>query len=129
MPCHNDLLAANILDDGGDLRIIDYEYSGMNEASFELGNVACESGLDREALSQLVAGYHGQATAALVARAELWGVVGQFAWTLWGVIQHAVSDVDHDFWAFAMEHFEPAASLLTSARLETLLSAVTTDQA
>ncbi|MDN5767645.1 MAG: choline kinase family protein [Humibacillus sp.] len=130
VPCHNDLLPANILDDGGDLRIIDYEYSGMNEASFELGNLACESHLDREALSQLVASYHGQATEpsqALVARAELWGLVGRYAWTLWGVIQHAVSDVDHDFWSFAMERFEPAAALLTSSRLGSLLSAVTAD--
>ena len=127
MPCHNDLLAANVLDDGGDLRIIDYEYSGMNEPSFELGNLACESHLDREALGQLVASYSGRATEARVARAELWGMVGRYAWTLWGVIQHAVSDVDHDFWAFAMERFEPAADLLTSTRLDALLSAVTTD--
>ncbi len=135
VPCHNDLLAANILDDGGDLRIIDYEYSGMNEPSFELGNLACESHLDREALSQLIASYSARATEAtgaleaLVARAELWGLVGRYAWTLWGVIQHTVSDVDHDFWAFAMERFEPAAALLTSSRLDTLLSAVTTDPA
>ena len=127
VPCHNDLLAANVLDDGGDLRIIDYEYSGMNEPSFELGNLACESHLDREALGQLVASYSGRATEARVARAELWGMVGRYAWTLWGVIQHAVSDVDHDFWAFAMERFEPAAELLTSTRLDALLSAVTTD--
>ncbi|MEO5746205.1 MAG: choline kinase family protein [Terracoccus sp.] len=127
VPCHNDLLAANVLDDGGDLRIIDYEYSGMNEPSFELGNLACESHLDREALGQLVASYSGRATEALVARAELWGMVGRYAWTLWGVIQHTVSDVEHDFWAFAMERFEPAADLLTSTRLDALLSAVTTD--
>ena len=125
--CHNDLLAANVLDDGGDLRIIDYEYSGMNEPSFELGNLACESHLDREALGQLVASYSGRATEARVARAELWGMVGRYAWTLWGVIQHTVSDVEHDFWAFAMERFEPAADLLTSTRLDALLSAVTTE--
>lgn len=127
VPCHNDLLAANILDDGGDLRIIDYEYAGMNEPSFELGNLACECRLDRAGLSQLLSCYHGTATEALVARALLWGAAGQFAWTLWGVIQHAVSDVDHDFWAFAMERFEPAASLLTSDRLDALLRAVTTE--
>ena len=53
VPCHNDLLAANVLDDGGDLRIIDYEYSGMNEPSFELGNAAAEAGLDGDALAEL----------------------------------------------------------------------------
>jgi thiamine kinase-like enzyme len=121
VPCHNDLLPANVLDDGGDLRIVDYEYSGMNEASFELGNLAGESQLDRDHLVALVEAYHGWADARLVARAELWCAAGRWAWTLWGAIQHGVSDVDHDFWDFATERFELAAPLLTSSRLSTLL--------
>lgn len=121
VPCHNDLLAANILDDGGDLRLIDYEYSGMNEASFELGNLVAESQLDHDHLVTLVEAYHGRVTAGLVARAELWGLAGRYAWTLWGAIQHGVSDVAHDFWDFAVERFELAAPLLTSARLAGLL--------
>jgi thiamine kinase-like enzyme len=121
VPCHNDLLAANILDDGGDLRLIDYEYSGMNEASFELGNLVAESQLDHEHLVTLVETYYGRVTAGLVARAELWGLAGRYAWTLWGAIQHGVSDVAHDFWDFAVERFELAAPLLTSPRLAGLL--------
>ena len=39
VPCNNDLLAANFIDDGDRIWIIDYEYRGMNEASFELGNI------------------------------------------------------------------------------------------
>ncbi len=61
VPCHNDLLAANVLDDGGDLRIIDYEYSGMNEPSFELGNAVAEAGLGADALAELCTGYYGAA--------------------------------------------------------------------
>jgi thiamine kinase-like enzyme len=122
-PCHNDLLAANILDDGGDLRLIDYEYSGMNEPSFELGNLVAESRLDHDDLATLVEAYHGRVTAGLLARAELWGLAGRYAWTLWGAIQHGVSDVDHDFWDFAVERFDLAAALLTSPRLEGLLDA------
>ena len=62
MPCHNDLLAANVLDDGGDLRIIDYEYSGMNEPSFELGDAIAEAGLGEDALVELCAAYYGGTT-------------------------------------------------------------------
>ena len=129
VPCHNDLLAANILDDGGDLMIVDYEYSGMNEASFELGNLVNESRLDRDRLAEVVEAYYGRVDDQLLARAELWGLAGRYAWTLWGAIQHGVSDVDHDFWEFAMERYEPAAALLTSTRLQTLLDAATTGTA
>ncbi|EWT00752.1 choline kinase [Intrasporangium oryzae NRRL B-24470] len=121
VPCHNDLLAANFLDDGGDVRIIDYEYSGMNEPAFELGNLVNESRLDHACLAELVEAYYGTVTAQRLARAELWGLAGQYAWTLWGAIQHAVSDVGADFWSFALERFEPAARLLTSPRLGVLI--------
>ena len=129
VPCHNDLLAANFLDDGGDVRIIDYEYSGNNEAAFELGNLINESGLDHDRLTELVLAYHGRVSDRLLARAELWGLAGRYAWTLWGAIQHGISDIDHDFWGFAMERFEPAAELLTSGRLSVLIDAATAPSA
>ncbi|MER7071325.1 phosphotransferase [Terrabacter sp. NPDC000476] len=127
VPCHNDLLAANFLDDGGDVRIIDYEYSGTNESAFELGNLVCESQLGLDHLVELVEAYHGRVSDRLLARAQLWGLAGQYAWTLWGAIQHGVSDVEADFWAFTTERFEPAASLLTSARLDALVDAAAGD--
>ena len=122
VPCHNDLLAANVLDDGGDLRIVDYEYSGMNEPSFELGNAAAEAASDADALAELSAAYHGRHDDALVARAELWGWVARYGWTLWGMIQDGTSSIEFDFWEWAMEKFEPAERLARGPRLEALLA-------
>ncbi|EAP97654.1 hypothetical protein JNB_19328 [Janibacter sp. HTCC2649] len=121
VPCHNDLLAANVLDDGGALRIIDYEYAGMNEPAFELGNLINESQLDHDHLVELVGLYYGRVSHHLLARAELWGLTGRYAWTLWGAIQYGVSDVDHDFWDFTLERQALASELLTSSRLDALL--------
>ncbi len=123
VPCHNDLLAANIIDDGGDLRLIDYEYSGMNEPAFELGNLVNESQLDRDHLAELVDAYYGRLDDRLLARAELWGLAGRWAWTLWGVIQHGVSDVDHDFEAFTTERLELTLAGFADPRFDTLLEA------
>ena len=125
VPCHNDLLAANFLDDGGDIRIVDYEYSGTNEASFELGNLINESQLDHDHLVELVEAYYGRVDRRLLARAELWGLAGRYAWTLWGVIQHSVSEVDHDFWDFTLERHALASALFTSPRLGGLLDDAT----
>ena len=123
MPCHNDLLAANVIDDGGDLRLIDYEYSGMNEPAFELGNLVNESQLDHDHLEELVESYYGRLDGRLLARAELWGLAGRWAWTLWGVIQQGVSDVDHDFEAFTTERLALALAGFADPRLGALLDA------
>ncbi|MEO5983631.1 MAG: phosphotransferase [Pedococcus sp.] len=128
VPCHNDLLAANIIDDGGDLRLIDYEYSGMNEPAFELGNLVNESQLDRDHLMELVEAYYGRVDDRLLARAELWGLAGRWAWTLWGVIQHHVSEVDHDFEAFTSERLELTLAGFADHRFDALLEAATSGQ-
>lgn len=121
VPCHNDLLAANVLDDGGNLRIIDYEYSGMNEPSFELGNAMAEAGLGEEALTELCIAYYGRHDDALVARAELWGWLARYGWTLWGMIQDGTSSLEFDFWEWSMVKFEPAQRLARSTRFDALL--------
>ena len=54
VPCNNDLLAENFIDTGGAFRLIDYEYSGNNDACFELGNVWSESNLSLDQLEELV---------------------------------------------------------------------------
>ena len=96
VPCNNDLLAENFIDVGGEFRLIDYEYSGMNDACFELGNVWSESNLSLEQLEQLVAAYYGQPLRNKVDRARLWGLMSKYGWTLWASIQDGVSDIDFD---------------------------------
>jgi thiamine kinase-like enzyme len=124
VPCNNDLLAANFIDDGRRLWLIDYEYSGNNDACFELGNVAAESGLGHDALAALVTAYYGRPRRSRIARAELFGLVARYGWTLWGAIQHARSDLDFDFWSWAMEKYEVAAAAFTSPSYERLLADV-----
>lgn len=123
VPCHNDLLAANFLDDGDAVRIIDYEYSGMNEPAFELGNIAQESGLTDEALAELVRDYYGRPDERLLARARTWRAVSGYGWTLWGGIQHAVSGIDADFWGWASEKFDIAEALLRAPGFQATLAA------
>jgi thiamine kinase-like enzyme len=124
VPCNNDLLAANFIDDGERIWLIDYEYSGNNDACFELGNIAGECGLDGDALAALVTAYYGRARRSRIARAELFRLVSRYGWTLWGAIQHAVSELDVDFWSWAMERFEVAAAGLTSSEFGRLLTDV-----
>lgn len=124
VPCNNDLLAENFVDDGRKIWLIDYEYSGNNDAAFELGNIWAECGLSLDQLDALVTTYYGQYRRSKVARARLMGIVGQYGWTLWGAIQNAVSPVDFDFWGWSMEHFDKAASEMSGPDFEVLLQDV-----
>lgn len=125
--CHNDLLAGNFLDDGQAVRIIDYEYSGCNEASFELGNIAQESHLQTDELSALVTAYLGADDAVAqrwIARAELWAIMSAYGWTLWGTIQQGASDLDEDFWGWAMEKYDRAREAIARPEFDRLLDRV-----
>jgi len=124
VPCNNDLLAANFIDDGERVWVIDYEYSGMNEASFELGNVASESGLDDEATAWLAECYWGERLPHKVARAQAWSLLARYGWTLWASIQDGSSSIDFDFWSWGMAKYESARTELTGPRLPQIISAL-----
>jgi thiamine kinase-like enzyme len=121
VPCNNDLLAENFIDVGGELRLIDYEYSGNNDPCFELGNVWSESNLSLEQLEQLIAAYYGRPLRHKVARARLWGLMSKYGWTLWASIQDGVSDIDFDFWGWGMEKYDRAVDEFDSPTFERLL--------
>jgi thiamine kinase-like enzyme len=124
VPCNNDLLAANFIDDGERIWLIDYEYSGNNDPCFELGNIWGESGLSLDALAELVTCYYGRPLRSKIARARLLGLVGKYGWTLWGAIQCATSPLDFDFWSWGMARFEAAAAGLTGHDFARLLDDV-----
>ena len=126
VPCNNDLLAANFIDDGARVWLIDYEYSGNNDPCFELGNIWAECGLSSEQLDELITRYYGRALRHKAARARLQGIVGMYGWTLWGCIQSASSPIDFDFWSWAMQRYESAVAEFRGPRFRRLLDDVQT---
>jgi len=122
VPCHNDLLAENYLDDGRKLWIVDYEYSGNNDPTFELGNTAQELGFDAARQEELCAAYFGEATPALVARMRLQMIMSDVGWTLWAAIQAAISSIDYDFWGWAEERWGRASTAFQRDDLDDLLA-------
>ena len=124
VPCHNDLLAENLLEHDGALRVIDYEYSGNNEPSFELGNAWAESVLGPDELEALVTAYWGAPLRHKVARARLWALMARYGWTLWASIQDGVSPIAFDFWAWGMEKYDRAVREFEGPEFERLLAEV-----
>lgn len=124
VPCHNDLLAENYIDDGRRLWLIDFEYSGNNDPTFELGNTCQEQQFDPPRVAELCAAYFGAAEPDKRARVYLNMIMSDVGWTLWAAIQAQVSQIDYDFAGWARERWARARTKLTAPEFEAWLAAV-----
>ncbi len=122
-PCHNDLLCENFIDDGTALRIVDYELSGNNDPCFDLGNTAQEAEFDDELRATLCEAYFGRPDPQQLARMNLFALMSDVGWTLWGAIQARISTIDYDFEGYYSARWERALNVLESDRLRNWLEA------
>ena len=107
MPCHNDLLAANFLHDGERIVIVDWEYAGMGDRFFDLGNFAVNNELDDAGEERLLEAYFGDPPSdRRRAALKLYRFMSDVREAMWGVVQTSVSDLDFDFDGYARKHFE-----------------------
>jgi thiamine kinase-like enzyme len=124
-PCHNDLLAGNVIaTDDGRVLIVDWEYAGMGDAYFDLGNVSVNNDFDSDAEERLLRAYlereptHGQR-----ARVKLMRVLSDAREAAWGVLQGFISELEFDFDAYARSHFERMRASADSDEFEEWLAA------
>jgi len=129
VPCHNDLLAENYIDDGNKLWLVDFEYSGNNDPCFELGNTCQELKYDERRIQELCAAYFGEATPARLARMKLYMIMSDVGWALWAAIQAKISKIDYDFWGWATERWDRAEAKMDSPEFPGWLEAVSRSQA
>jgi thiamine kinase-like enzyme len=118
LPCNNDLLAENYIDDGEQLWLIDYEYSGNNDPTFELGNTCQEMQFNDEQLAEVCAAYFGEVKQNMIARMKLNMIMSDVGWGLWAAIQANISTIDFDFWGWAIERWGRAVEKMDSAEFE-----------
>jgi thiamine kinase-like enzyme len=120
-PCHNDLLNANFIDDGTRIRIVDWEYAGMGDPFFDLGNFSINHELAPDEDAALLAAYEGGVRPDRLARLTLMRTVSDFREAMWGVLQQGISTLDVDFVAYAGEHFERLLAGATTPAFEQAL--------
>jgi thiamine kinase-like enzyme len=118
-PCHNDLLNANFIDDGSRSWIVDWEYAGMGDPFFDLGNFAVNHSLDEDGERRLLRAYGSDDAAALT----LMRFMSDFREAMWGVVQQAISELDFDFAGYADRHFERLAQTAAEPRFVKALQA------
>jgi thiamine kinase-like enzyme len=121
VPCHDDLLSANFLLDGDHVWLLDWEYAGMNDRWFDLGNFATNNELDAGAEHAFLAAYFGSVTRTRLARLALMKVISDLREAMWGVVQQGVSSLDFDYAGYAERHFARLLANAGAAGFDTLL--------
>jgi thiamine kinase-like enzyme len=122
VPCHNDLLAANFLHSPAGIRLVDWEYAGMGDRYFDLGNFAVNNELDHdEEVAFLDAYFDAPAGAARLSALRLMRFMSDFREAMWGVLQGTLSDLEFDFEAYARKHFDRLEETAAKPDFETWL--------
>ena len=114
VPCHNDLLAENMINKDNQILIVDFDYSGNNDACFELGNLSVEMGYNDEQINKLVEFYYGEINENIISRINLQGIVSDIGWSLWSYVQAKNSNINFDYSSHAIDRLERAVNKIES---------------
>ncbi len=124
-PCHCDPLCENFLDDGVKMWIVDWEYSGMNDPFWDLGDLSVEGGFTSQQDADMLTAYLGKPpNESQTGRMIIYKAMCDLLWTLWGLIQHANGNTAEDFWAYANGRFERCKKLMETPAFQAHLDAI-----
>jgi thiamine kinase-like enzyme len=125
VPCHNDLLTANLIrGHDGRLLLVDWEYAGMGDPFFDLGNLSINNGFDEAADRALLSAYLGRSPeAADVAALRIMRAMSDIREATWGVVQGTISELEFDFGGYAEKHFARLWATTSDPRFEEALHA------
>jgi thiamine kinase-like enzyme len=114
-PCHNDTWPENFVEVGRRIYLIDWEYSGMNDPMWDLGNLSVEANFRAQQDQAMMEAYcGGSVPPRLYARVALYKAISDFLWALWSIVQHANGNPAADFWTYALDRFEHCKTLIGS---------------
>jgi len=107
VPCHNDLIAANFLQNKDQIYLLDWEYGGMGDPYVDLGNCAANFCMDDSTCFMFVEAYLGKKPSENdIAQLHLLRVLSDLREALWSYVQVGVSSLDVDFHAYGIKHLD-----------------------
>lgn len=123
-PCHNDLLNGNFIDDGTRVRILDWEYAGMGDIFFDLGNFAVQHDFNDEQDEILVKVYFGSPTDSQRARQKLMKIMSDLREAMWAQVQRGVSRLEFDYQGYGQKYFDRFEEVTSGSEYTDWLQAV-----
>lgn len=117
VPCHNDTVPENFLiDDKERVYLVDWEYSGMNDPSWDVAAYILESRLSEESIRYFVEDYYGKPPGTLeLQKIKSYMLAQDLLWTVWALIRHYNGDDFRDYCYFRYDRFRENIKLLTES--------------
>ena len=115
VPCHNDTVPENFLvEDNGKAYLIDWEYSGMNDPSWDIAAYILESRLTEDAIGYLILDYYGQIpTFDEILKIKCYMMAQDLLWMVWAMIRHYSGDDFLDYCSLRYERFKKNLAEIT----------------
>ncbi len=123
-PCHNDLLNGNFIDDGNRILILDWEYAGMGDIFFDLGNFAVQHEFNDQQDEVLLRTYFNNPADSQRAHQKLMKIMSDLREAMWAQVQIGVSKLDFDYAGYGRKYFERFETSTTSSEYTDWLGAV-----
>ena len=102
---HNDLLAANFIDDGKRLWLIDYDYAGLNSPLFDLANLASNNGFSEEAEREMLGLYYGrEADTRMLKSYAAMKAASLLRETMWSMVSETHSTIEFDYRGYTLDY-------------------------
>ena len=125
VPCHCDPLCENFLDDGKRMWIVDWEYGGMNDPMWDLGDLSVEGAFTPAQDEVLIHAYFGgPASSADYGRMVIYKAMCDLLWALWGLIQHANNNRAENFANYAANRFNRCKALMAIPEFSQHMAAI-----
>ena len=129
VPCHCDPLCENFLDTGTRMWIVDWEYAGMNDPMWDLGDLSVEGGFSHLQEQEMLRSYFGGAPSGFDhGRMVIYKAMCDLLWTLWGLIQLANGNPADDFRSYADGRFARCKVLMAEPGFAAHVQAVANGQ-
>ena len=94
-----------IIDPNGKLWLLDWEYGGMNDPYFDLGDFAVEHPLSAEQQELVIKTYCGENKYHRFCRMMLHQLTADLWWCQWAMIQDRISKIDFDFFTYGLGRY------------------------
>ena len=127
-PSHNDPLPENFLVNKNGMYLIDWEYAGMTDPMFDLGDFSIENELTKEEEGIFLCEYFGgKVTKKQYGLTVMHKFLCDVLWSIWALLQIATGKPREEYWPYGLNRFNRCVALMNEPDFDSYIQAIRDD--